>query len=93
MTIAIEQHAAMLQPVTLSAHTENRLLFWSSPEDALFPADVAAHVLDVDYSTLARWRCTEQGPKFCKRGNKIYYRKRDLVDWMQSKPQAGASPQ
>lgn len=69
----------------LSAAAESRLLFWSSPEEALFPADVAAHVLDVDYSTLARWRCTEQGPKFCKRGAKIYYRKRDLLAWMESR--------
>lgn len=69
--------------IVLSAATENRLLFWSSPEDALFPADVAAHVLDVDYSTLARWRCTEQGPRFCKRGAKIYYRKRDIVEWIE----------
>lgn len=85
MTLAAEHPAPAVQAVTLSAPTENRLLFWSSPADALFTADVAAHVLDVDTSTLARWRCNEQGPKFCKRGTKIYYRKQDLADWMQSK--------
>ena len=93
MTLAAEHAAPALPPVTLSAPAENRLLFWSSPADALFPPEVAAHVLDVDASTLARWRCTEQGPAFCKRGTKIYYRKRDLADWMQSKPQPGAAPQ
>ena len=86
MTTATE--ATTLPPgvtLKLSAAVENRLLFWSSPEDALFPADVTAHVLDVDASTLARWRCNEQGPKFCKRGTKIYYRKRDLLAWMESR--------
>ena len=32
--------------------------------------------------TLARWRTTGEGPRFIKRGGRIYYRTQDLDAWM-----------
>jgi hypothetical protein len=49
--------------------------------DLLSPDDLAA-LLDVDERTLAVWRCAKRGPDFVKLGRAIFYRKADVIGWI-----------
>ena len=68
-----------MQPQT-QTHTVN-----TSPAtdylDGLIDESMAANFLCQSVRTIQKWRVTGFGPKFCKSGRSIRYRRRDLMDW------------
>ncbi len=54
------------------------------PELELLTTEEASVALNraVSVSTLNRWRCEGGGPVFVKVGGRVYYRPRDLSDWL-----------
>ena len=49
--------------------------------DGLIDESVAANFLCQSVRTIQKWRVTGFGPKFCKSGRSIRYRRRDLMEW------------
>ena len=49
--------------------------------DGLIDEAKAADFLCQSVRTIQKWRVTGFGPKFCKSGRSIRYRRRDLMDW------------
>jgi hypothetical protein len=41
----------------------------------------AARYLGLSPSCLNKWRCYGMGPRFCKLGRRVVYRKSDLEKW------------
>jgi excisionase family DNA binding protein len=53
----------------------------------VFTTDQAAARLALGRSTLEKWRCTGNGPKFIKLGlRRVGYRKADLDEWVALRP-------
>ncbi len=52
--------------------------------DILNTVEAAAYVR-LAKGTLDRFRLTGRGPRFCKLGGAVRYRKADLDDWMESR--------
>lgn len=48
----------------------------------IFSEDELAHVLVVKSQTLATWRAESKGPDYVKLGKNIFYRKQDVVTWI-----------
>jgi hypothetical protein len=48
----------------------------------IFSEDELAHVLVVKSQTLATWRAESKGPDYVKLGKSIFYRKQDVVTWI-----------
>jgi Helix-turn-helix domain len=49
--------------------------------ELLSPAELST-LLTVDERTLSVWRCQKRGPDFVKLGRAVFYRKRDVVEWI-----------
>ena len=49
------------------------------------PAKVAAHLVGLSDSTLAKLRLNGNGPVYCKLGRRVVYRVADLEQWLQSR--------
>ncbi|MGO9774706.1 MAG: hypothetical protein ACLPSW_35140 [Roseiarcus sp.] len=58
------------------------LIFWSAPDDALFPSKDIACVRHVSTALLERERWERKGPKHLKVGNRVLYRKGDVLAWI-----------
>lgn len=50
-----------------------------------FDTQGAAEYLTLKKPTLDCWRVTGRGPKFCKIGSRVVYRRVDLDAWLESK--------
>lgn len=50
----------------------------------LFNETELADLLDVKVQTLASWRSEERGPDYVKLGKSIFYRKADVLEWVNS---------
>lgn len=48
----------------------------------LSPADLAA-LIGVDERTLALWRSQHKGPDFCRLGRAVFYRRADVLAWVE----------
>jgi predicted DNA-binding transcriptional regulator AlpA len=48
-------------------------------------AKVAAHLVGLSESTLAKLRLNGNGPVYCKLGRRVLYRHSDLEQWLQSR--------
>lgn len=48
-------------------------------------AKVAAHLVGLSESTLAKLRLNGNGPTYCKLGRRVVYRPADLEQWLQSR--------
>ena len=48
----------------------------------LSPADLSA-LLEVDERTLAVWRVQRRGPDFVKLGRTVFYRRADILAWIE----------
>jgi predicted DNA-binding transcriptional regulator AlpA len=46
---------------------------------------IAAHLVGLSESTLAKLRLTGNGPVYCKLGRRVVYRPSDLEQWLQSR--------
>lgn len=53
--------------------------------DGLIDESMAANFLCQSVRTIQKWRVTGFGPKFVKSGRSIRYRRRDLMDWTNSR--------
>jgi len=49
------------------------------------PAKVAAGLVGLSESTLAKLRLNGNGPVYCKLGRRVVYRPADLEQWLQSR--------
>ena len=54
-------------------------------DDAPINAAVAAALMGLAPSTLAKMRCLGGGPPFIKLGRKVVYRRDDLADWLSAR--------
>lgn len=50
---------------------------------ATVPTTVAARILGLSASTLAKMRLTGRGPYYCKLGRRVLYRPNDLAEWLE----------
>lgn len=58
----------------------------ASPSDTeLLNTPQTAKYLGVSTHALVKWRITGYGPKFCKLGRRILYRRREIDDWISGK--------
>lgn len=48
-------------------------------------AKVAAHLVGLSESTLAKLRLNGNGPVYCKLGRRVLYRPADLEQWLESR--------
>jgi hypothetical protein len=58
------------------------ILFWTAPNEALFPSSVIAKVRNVSVALLERDRWQNTGPKSIKLGGRVLYRKADVLKWI-----------
>jgi len=56
-----------------------------SDSPKVVPAKVAAHLVGLSTSTLAKLRLNGNGPAYCKLGRRVVYRPADLEHWLQSR--------
>ena len=49
--------------------------------DVSYAVAEAARYLGLSRSCLNKWRCYGTGPRFCKLGRRVVYRKSDLEKW------------
>ncbi len=63
----------------MSTHTDtSRASELHRPRAAMMKTAEAAHYLGLAVSTLNKWRCDGDGPKFLKLGRAVRYRREDL---------------
>ncbi len=78
-------HPQIIPPaVTLSDSAEHRIVFWSAPDKSFHSPEVVSAVTGLSTNTLQNMRNKEDGPTHIKRGGKIYYRKADVIKWMEN---------
>lgn len=58
------------------------LVFWTAPDEALFPPPIVAAVRNVSIALLERERWQNTGPKSIKLGGRVLYRKSSVLDWI-----------
>ena len=63
--------------------SERTIAFWNSTPDSIHSIETIMAVLDVAKQTLQKMRCDGDGPKFIQRKRLLYYRKKDVLDWVQ----------
>ena len=57
-------------------------------DDPLHTAKEVSEILGgVPVKTLARWRWTEEGPRYVRMGKHVRYRRSDLAAWIDSRVQ------
>lgn len=59
--------------------------------DGLIDEAKAADFLCQSVRTIQKWRVTGFGPKFCKSGRSIRYRRRDLMNWANGRHRSSTS--
>jgi hypothetical protein len=59
--------------------------FLTAHEDQLFPQETVALYLQCSPWTLAKMRCEDKSLPFSKIGNRIAYKKKDVMNYLQSK--------
>lgn len=59
--------------------------FLNAHEEQLFPQEVVALYLQCSPWTLAKMRCEDQSLPFSKIGNRIAYKKKDVMAYLESK--------
>jgi hypothetical protein len=64
------------------------ILFWTAPNEALFPSSVIAKVRNVSVALLERDRWQNTGPKSIKLGGRVLYRKADVLKWIEQQETA-----
>lgn len=69
---------------TAFEHIERTKMFWASNDDSWHTPETIMAVTELSASTLANWRAQGQGPVFFKSGRMVYYRKKDILTWLQS---------
>ena len=54
-------------------------------DGALIPANGLRNYIGIAPQTLARWRCTGDGPPFLRVGRRIFYQAADVREWLQAR--------
>jgi hypothetical protein len=52
--------------------------------DDIYTTEQAAEFLGYAPGTLENWRLTNTGPRYLKPAGKVFYKKEDLVDWLEN---------
>ena len=71
---------------------ETLRFYREAPPEALLPPGIAGAVLNKTESALAKDRCIGVGPKFVRNGRFVYYRKRDIQAFCESRPALTCTP-
>lgn len=50
----------------------------------IFNNRTAAQFLNINPSTLAKWRCKHKGPRYSKIGKRIIYELKDLLEYIET---------
>jgi len=79
----MSKESEIKQPISLAEQAAIIVSFWSAPEDAQFPQEIIAEVLDSTIGSLAVLRSTGAGPRFLLQGKKVFYRKREVKAWQE----------
>jgi hypothetical protein len=53
--------------------------------EKVVPTSVAAQIVGLSQSTLAKLRLCGNGPTYCKLGRRVVYRPTDLAEWLRSR--------
>lgn len=63
------------------------------PLDPRYPMSVpeTSELSLLSYDTLAYYRMVGKGPKWGKLGRRVYYRRQDVLDWMDAQFEGGAA--
>lgn len=48
----------------------------------LFNEEELSEILEVKPQTLAAWRAEDRGPDYVKLGKSVFYRRQDVLDWI-----------
>lgn len=48
----------------------------------LFNEEELSEILEVKPQTLASWRAEDRGPDYVKLGKSVFYRRQDVLDWI-----------
>ncbi|SFS22257.1 helix-turn-helix transcriptional regulator [Yoonia litorea] len=59
--------------------------------DSFINEEKAAEFLCQSIRTIQKWRVTGYGPRFYKSGRSVRYRRRDLMEWANSRSHASTS--
>ena len=59
--------------------------------DQMLPEQKTAEILCQSVRTLQKWRVTGFGPEFFKIGRSVRYRRREVLDWIESRRRAHTS--
>lgn len=60
-------------------------------DDELVPKKQACHKVGVSRATIDRWRGQPDKPVAVKQGNRVYYRRSDLISYISRLPAATAA--
>jgi hypothetical protein len=59
-------------------------MFWASNDDSWHTPETVCAVLELSNNTLMNWRCMGKGPTYHKSGKLVFYRKKNIVNWLES---------
>lgn len=76
------QEAPTPSVVTLSPEAEAAIVFWSAPMESMHTQQTVCAITGMATNTLTNWRAQGEGPKSVRRGGRAYYRKSDVLAWM-----------
>jgi hypothetical protein len=57
-----------------------------SNEARVLTPEVVSRLYSIPKGSLANWRTQSTGPKWYKRGRRIFYRREDIESWLFSEP-------
>lgn len=83
MTTATATDDPKSKVITLSPEAEAAIVFWSAPLDSMHTQQTVSAIIGLAVTTLTNWRAMGDGPKSVRRGGRVYYRKSDVLAWMQ----------
>jgi hypothetical protein len=63
---------------------ERTKMFWASNDDSWHTTETVCAVTELSLSTLMNWRAQGTGPVFFKSGKLVFYRKKDILTWLNS---------
>lgn len=69
---------------TETTSIERTQMFWTANDDSWHTTETICAVTELALSTLQNWRAQGQGPIFFKSGKLVFYRKKDILSWLQS---------
>lgn len=63
---------------------ERTQMFWAANDESWHTTETVCAVTELSPNTLQNWRAQGQGPVFFKSGKLVFYRKKDIIKWLES---------